>query len=866
MDRHSRWFRRLLKMMPADFQADYSRDMVRTFAAQQRDARRQRGGLLRLWVETVGDLLRTAPAEHVDQLSQDVAYAVRNLRRRAGASLAAIATLAIGIGSVTAILSIVNGVDWRPLAYPDPDRVVFVRETLRGETSNTTGYATFADWRERSRAFVEMAAMGSSENTLAIDGAAERVNGLRVTPGFFRVTGIEPALGRGFTDAQNRWDNRRFVILSNELWRRRFDSDPGMVGRAVQLGGRAYIVTGVMPAGIEDLIAERVYAPADIWLPLAYDNTLPFACRTCRHIRVVGRLRPGVTVEQAQAEMATITRQLAREHSTSYTGAGVQVSRAADVFLGSVRPALYLLLAAVGLLLVMATVNVANLTLVRAVERGPEIATRRALGVANGRLVRQLLTESLVLAGIGALCGVIVGYLGLRALLAGAPPSLPRLSEVTLDGRIVAVTAAITATIGLLFGILPAWHLVSADVASYLRGVRSMVSAGGRAGRVLVAGNVAFAVVLLAVTALLGRSFVLLLRVDPGFDPHSVTTASISLAGPAYAETGASQVFFRSLLERVVRPGDIAALTSQLPTDLNDSAGFHIHGRTFANPQDAPIADRFAVTPDYFRAVRVPLIRGRGFSTRDDATAPRVAIINETAARQLFAGENPIGQRISLGPSTDPPREIVGIVGDVRHRGLGEPISYQAYVPLAQYGDPPVILVVRSDEPAAAVAERVRAAVRALDRTQVAHDIRSFDAILSATLAERRFLLWLITGFATAALALAVVGLYGIVSYVVAQRTRDIGLRVALGAARSDIRRLVLRVGMSPVLAGMAVGYVLVLFVTPPLESMLFSVSRLDVVAIGGALAVLCACALAACYVPARRATRVDPVSALRAE
>jgi putative ABC transport system permease protein len=858
-------FRRLLRLLPADFQADYARDMERTFAAQHREAAGVRG-VARLWIETVSDVLRTAPSQHADQLSQDASYAVRNLRRRPGASLAAIATLAIGIGSATAILSIVNGIDWRPLGYPDPDRVVFVRETFKGETSNTTGFATYTDWRERSRSFEELAAIGSTETTLATSGEAERVSGLRVTPGFFRVTGIEPALGRGFSEAENRWDNRRFVILSADLWRRRFDAEPDIVGRSVLLGGRPHVVTGVMPEGVEDIIADRVYERADIWLPLGYDGTLPFACRTCRHLRVVGRLRPTVTPEQAQSEVDAITQQLAREHQASYAGAGARVTRAADVLLGPVRPALYLLLAAVSVLLLIATVNVANLLLVRAVERGPEVATRRALGIASGRLVRQLLTESLVLAAVGALCGLAVGHLVLRSLLAAAPASLPRVADVALDGRIVAIASAIAAAVGLLFGMLPAWHLVSADVASHLRGARSTVSAGGAAGRVLVGGNVAFAVILLVVTALLGRSFVSLLKVAPGFDPHGVTTASIALAGPAYAEDRAAERFLGALLERTTRDGDLAALTSQLPTDLNDSAGFHIHGRTFANPEDAPTADRFAITEEYFRALRIPVIRGRGFTEQDHAQGPRVAIINETTAKQLFAGEDPIGQRISLGPATDPPREIVGIVGDVRHRGLAEPITYQAYVPLAQYGYPPVILVVRSADPAGTVAERIRAAVRTLDRTQVAHDVRTFDSIVQATLAERRFLLALITGFAMAALALAVIGLYGIVSYVVAQRTRDIGLRVALGAAHADIRRLVFRIGMAPVAAGLAAGSVVVVFATPPLESLLFAVNRLDGLAIGAAVAMLCACALAACYVPARRATRIDPIAALRAE
>jgi putative ABC transport system permease protein len=573
-----------------------------------------------------------------------------------------------------------------------------------------------------------------------------------------------------------------------------------------------------------------------------------------------------VSLDSAQAEIETITQQLARENPTSYAVAGARVRRAEDVLLGPVRPALYLLLAAVAVLLLIATVNVANLLLVRAVERGLEIATRRALGVATGRLVRQLLTESLVLASIGAVCGCAFGNLALRALVAAAPDSLPRVADVTLDGRILVMASALTAAVGLLFGMLPAWHLASANVASYLRGARTMVSGGGRAGRALVAGNVACAVVLLAVTALLGRSFVHLLRVDPGFDPREVTTASLSLAGPAYAEASASHLFFRTFLERAARPGDIAALTTQLPTDVNDSAGFHVEGRFVANPEDAPMADRFGVTPAYFRAIRVPVLRGRGFTEQDDAKAPRVALINHTIAEQLFPGEDPIGRRISLGGPDDPRRTIVGVVGDVRHRGLAEPVSYQAYVPLAQFDNWPVRVVLRSEDPPAAVAERVRAAVIDLDRTQVAHEIRPFEAVVNDTLAERRFLLWLIAGFAGAALALAVIGLYGVVSYVVVQRRRDIGLRVALGAAHADILRLVLRIGMTPVAMGLASGLALVAIVTRPLETMLFSVERLDTAAIGTAVAVLFASALLACYVPARRATRVDPMSALRAE
>jgi putative ABC transport system permease protein len=861
------WFRRLLRLLPADFQADYARDMERTFQAQEREAR-TRGvrGVLRLWVETLGDLLRTAPREHLDQLAQDVSYAVRNLRRRSGSTAAAIATLAIGIGSVTAILSIVNGIDWRPLAYPDPDRLVFVQERFKGETLNTTGYSTFADWRERTISFQEMAAIGSTEATLASGGGAERVNGLRVTPGFFRVTGVPPALGRPFSETENRWDNRRFVILSARVWRSRFGADPTIVGRAVQLNGRPHVVTGVMPEGVEDLLADRLYDRADVWLPLAYESTLPFACRTCRHLRVIARLQQDISRERAQAEVDAVMQQLGRENPSSYSDPGGAVVRVADVLVGPVRPALYLLLAAVCVLLLIAAINVANLLLVRAVERGPEIATRRALGVATVRLVRQLLTESLVLAAAGALCGVICAYLALRGLIALAPVTIPRIEQVALDGRVFGVTLLITCGVGVAFGLLPAWHLASADLTAFLRGARAIVSGGGRLGRALVAGNVALAVVLLAVTGLLGRSFVALLGVDPGFDARGVTTASLSLAGPAYAEQDASRAFFRALLERLAQPNDLAALTTQLPTDVNDSSGFHVEGRLFANPEDAPTADRFGVTPEYFRALRIPVLRGRAFTDRDREGSPRVAIINRTAAEQLFPGEDPLGRRISLGGPDDPRREIVGIVGDVRHRGLSEPVSYQAYVPLAQFDDWPVRIVLRTNDPHARAAERIRGAVAALDRSQVAHGVRLFEAIVRDTLAERRFLLSLIAAFAIAALLLAVIGLYGVVSYVVVQRSRDLGLRMALGAARGDVRRLVLRIGMVPVMCGLGIGLLLVAAATRRLEAMLFSVEPFDGPTIAAAAGMLFASALLACYLPARRATRLDPVSALRAE
>jgi putative ABC transport system permease protein len=867
MDVSTRWFRRLLRLLPADFQSDYARDMERTFASQRREASEHGAlGVMHLWFETVRDFLSTAPREHADQLAQDVSYALRDMRRRPGPTAAAIATLAVGIGSVTAILSIVNGIDWRPLGYRDPDRLVFVQERFRGEASSTTGFQTFADWRTQSRSFTEVAAMASMVTTLAEAGEPEQVAVMRVTPGYFRVIGAEPALGRTFTEAENRWDNRRFVILSDRLWKRRFGSDPRIVGRAISLGGRPYVVTAVMRESGEDLIAQRVFEDAELWVPLAYDATLPFACRTCRHVRVVGRLRPDVSIAQAEADVDRITQQLARAHLSSYSGAGARVARVADVVLGPIRPVLYLLLGAVSVLLLIAVINVANLLLVRAVERGPEIATRRALGVATARLVRQLFTESLVLAGIGAVCGVGVAYLAIRGLVALAPANLPRLDQVTLDARVLLTTIVIAGGVGIVFGSLPAWQLASTDLTAFLRGARAQVGGGGRAGRVLVAGNVALALVLLAVGGLLGRSFAHLMRVDPGFDASGLVTAEISLSGPRYAETDPTLAFYRQVIAALSQHGNEAAFTSQLPVgEQNDRAGFHVAGRATANPEDAPMADRFAVTPRYFRTTRIPLLRGRDFIDGDREQSPPVAIINQTAARQIFGDVDPIGQRIMLGGPDGPKREIVGIAGDVRHDGLGEPISLQAYIPIAQWPGGPVRLVMRTQEGSGSAASQIRRVVSDADRSQAVHRVRTFDVVLAATLAERRFLLWLIGAFAGAALLLAIVGVYGVVSYVVAQRSRDLGLRLALGAARADIRGLVLRMGMAPVLVGLTLGLLLVIAATRPVQAMLFSVERFDAVSIGGAVGVLFASALLACYLPARRAMSIDPVSALRA-
>ena len=703
---------------------------------------------------------------------------------------------------------------------------------------------------------------------------------MRVSSDYFDLLGVSPALGRAFDESEDRpGAARHVVILSDGLWRHRFRADPSAVGRLIAISGIEYRIVGVLPRGFEDLIAARLYGGAQVWYPLGYDPAAPFACRTCRHLRVFGRLRPGVDPAAAERELGRLFASFEGEHPTEYHAAGAQVSRLADGFLGPVRPVLLILWAGVAALLLVACGNVANLLLLGASERSQEIAVRAALGVTRGRLARQLLTEAAVLGLAGGLAGLAPAWAAVRLLRVAGPADIPRLADAALDGRAVAVALLLTLVCGLVFGLVPLRELLRrhSGTAALSAGRRTDSAATWRVRAVLVAANVAMAALLLVGSGLLVRSLRGLLAVSPGFDPAGVLTMQVWASGPAFrAGDNEQQIatgvrFYDQVLSRArALPGvTAAAAVTILPLGGGvDGCGFHIEGRPYANPEEAPDADRFVVTPGFFAALRIPLLRGRLPDERDRQGGPAVAVVNRTAAEELFPAEDPIGHRVSLGPPNASPRTIVGVVGDVRHRGLDLPVGPQVYVPQAQWAwaETDMTLVIRSSGDPLALASPVREIVREVDPAQPVTDVAGYEQIVAASTASRRFAAGLLTVFAATALVMALVGLYGVLGVLVGQRRRELAVRIALGARAKGIRRLVLAQGLRPVAAGLAVGLGLAAGSVGALRSLLFEVQAIDPATFAAAAAVLAGCAVGACLLPAWRAARIDPAGILRGE
>ncbi|MGE3473533.1 MAG: ADOP family duplicated permease, partial [Vicinamibacterales bacterium] len=743
-----RAFRWLLRLLPREFRESYGRDMEAAFEAERRSAA-GRGGALesgRLWGATVLDLLRTAPGEHLEILGRDVRVALRGWRRRPVSTAAAVAALAIGIGANVATFAVVDAVLLAPLDYRDADRLVSVRETSRGQPSNL-GYLSFVDAAARTRAFTDLVAASQSTATFSEgDQPAERVNGMRVSRRYFDLIGVAPRLGRPFSEAEDRpGEARRVAILGDDLWRRRFAADPGIVGRRVRISDIPMTVVGVMPPGVDDLIASRLYGGAEVWFPLGYDPAASFACRTCRHLAVFGRLAPGVSAAAAGRELSDLFAELERAHPTEYTQASAAVVPLRDVFLGPVRPALLLLWAGVALLLLVACANVASLQLLRASERTADVAVRAALGVTRGRLARLFVTESVLLSAAGTLAGLAPAWAAVRLIATTGPRELPRLASAALDGRAIALAAGIAVASGLVFAVVPLRRLSGGKTSDALHGAgrRTEGAAAWRFRAGLVAANVAMAAVLLAGAAVLTRHVQQILAVAPGVDPDRVLTLRLWAGGARFnkgetpEQIATAVSFYTDLLDRVrALPGvEATGGVTTLPLGGGiDGYGLHIVGRFAANPEDAPMADRFVVTPGVFETLRIPLQRGRYLGDADGAGAARVAVINRTAADELFPGEDPLGHQVVLGGQQGAPRTIVGIVGDVRHHGLDRPVGFQVYVPQAQWAwaETLMTLVVRTAGDPLALARPVREAVLALDRSQPVTDIEPYAAVVAA--------------------------------------------------------------------------------------------------------------------------------------
>ena len=807
-----------------------------------------------------------------DMLRQDVRYSLRMMRRAPGFTAAAVITLALGIGGNSAIFTVVDAVLLRPLPFADPDRLVTVGDRTSDGTSSNVGFTTVVDWRARSRTIESFALMRSWLPTLVTAGEAEQVPAVRVSWNYLDMMGVRPALGRGFSAEDDRPEHWRVVILSDGLWRRRFGADPAAVGRTIVMNDRQYRIVGVMPASFEPLDAARYYAAAQIWAPIGYDVSMRDACRGCRHLRAFGRLARGATIEQATAEMNTIREQLRREHPTDYDSGSVAVIPLRDALTGNVRTALLVLLGAVGVVLLIACANVASLLLARSLTRQRELVLRTVLGAGRARIVRQLLTESALLSAVGAALGVGLASFAVQGIAALAPVSLPRMDHVRVDARVLAFTAVVAVLTSAIFGLVPAWRGASAGLQARLA-VDSRGSVGGRsrARAALVIADLVLALVLLVGAGLMLRTVEALTHASPGFDGDRVLAFQFSLVGKAYGEDPAVVAFQDRFLEKAgALPGvEGVALAGQIPFGGNrDCWGFHAKGKMRANTSEDPCIERYGATPEYLRVMGIALRAGRFFTIEDLTTSQPVIVVSESTARAVWGADDPIGAEVRIGDAQQGAwRRVIGVAADTHHDDLTAPPTAAMYTPQTQLTDSFLVAVIKSatSDPAA-LAAPARAVLRELDPTIPVYDVATMEERLMRASAQRRFVMRLLSAFAGVAVLLAGIGLYGVVSHSVAQRTREVGVRVALGAERRDIVRLVLGQGVTLVAVGVAGGLAGAVVSTRYLGTLVFRVSPVDPPTLAGAAGLLIVVALMAHIVPLRRALRIDPASALRHE
>jgi putative ABC transport system permease protein len=808
----------------------------------------------------------------MNSLWQDLRYGLRMLWRKPGFTVVAIVALALGIGANTAIFSVIYTVLLSPLPYKNAERLVWIWETNPGSDIKTepASLPNYNDWKTQGQSFESMAAFIGSSLTFTSEGEPERIPCAYTSANFFSVLGVEPALGRSFTEEENTIGKNRVVILSQSLWQRRFGADPSIVGQKITLSGVPFTVVGVLPRGFKNPTPNQS-KPAELWTPLAYD--FERMARRSDFLNVVARLKQGVGPQQAQAEMNTITSRLSQQYPDSNTGWSTIVLPLHERMTGDVRTALWLLMGVVGFLLLIACANVANLLLARSTARQQEIAIRRALGAGRLRLVRQFLTESVLLSLIGGLLGSLVAMWGVDILVALSPGNIPRLDEVGLNWKVLAFTLSISLGTGVIFGLLPALHATSPNLTEMLKeGGRSSTEGirGSRLRSFLVVSEIAIALVLLVGAGLMVKSFARLQDVDPGFRPERILTMDLSLPGAKYKEDAQVSAFYDQLGARVAGlPGvESVGAVSTLPlSGGGDIITFAVEGRPDSPPGQSDDAEYRVVTPGYFPTMGVPVVRGEGFTERHNASGPAAMVINETFARRYFPGQDPIGHRLNIGdPESSPWRMIVGIVKDVRHDGLDTEPYPQMYTPLAQVPRRAMTLVARTSAAPLSLVPNVRQELSSLDKDQPLYNVRTMEQVLAQSIARQRFQMLLIAIFASVGLILASVGIYGVISYSVTQRTHEIGIRMALGAQAKDVLRMILGQGMILALVGVGVGVAAALLLTRVMASLLYGVTATDPLTFIGVSVLLTLVALAACYIPARRAMKVDPMEALRYE
>jgi putative ABC transport system permease protein len=807
---------------------------------------------------------RQSARSSLETIVQDLRFALRGWRRAPGFTAVVLVTLALAIGANTAIFSALYAVLLRPLPYPNADRLVRLigDNPLTGTTNSAISAADFLDWRRDARSFEQLGALATYSTSMrgATDAAyAERIAAAEEF-NLAAVLGVGPAAGRDFTPADVRPDVASAAIISDGLWRRRFGANPAVIGAPLKPGAPA-VVVGVLPPGLtypED---------ADLWVPAFLDAVRD--PRNNRAYEAIGRLKHGVTLAQAQAELDTISARLEAAFPDTNRGWRVRVVPLLDYVVGAARQTLLLLLGAVGLVLLVACANVATLFVAHAQSRQREIAVRAAIGAARGRIFRQLLTESVVLSLAAGALGVLAGYWILQLLIAVGGSGIPRLEQARLDPTVLTFSLGVSIATGLLFGLLPALQMSRPNLLPALREGTSGAGTRGRARAVLVAAEVAIAVVLLLGAGLLGRSFRGLQQIDVGFKPDRLLTMRVWLSGTKYRSPGSDVAFFAEASQRIKALPGVRAVGAMLYLPVG-GGGFYL-GRGFIrpgrpHPPEGYDAMHEILQPGTFEALGASILRGRAFDERDTASAPRVAIINRALADRVFKGENPIGQQVLVWKDEKEPREIVGVVNDLKPADITAPAAPEIFVPHAQSPIASMTFVVRTDGPPEAAAPAVRHAVHTVDPAQAVYDIRPMNDVMRKALAQQRFSLVLFSGFSLLALTLVAVGLYSIMAYSVTARSREMGVRIALGARPSEVRRLVVVQGLGLLAGGLALGLPAAVLGARLLRALLYGISPADPATIAAVAGMLVLVAVAAAYVPARRATRVDPVVALRGE